>query len=100
MNYSELVKTIVFQPIEFPNGDTWQFKAEIFRQSPNAFFVEMWRLEMYRIQPTFIDDNGYADEQFYVLETWRFDVYQQFYPSEQAALQAACDSMDKEFKKG
>lgn len=92
MHYSELVKTIWFDRID-KNDLSWQFKAEIWQKSPHEFWVEMWELQYFRVQPSFEPDDMRADDEFFRRVTWQFDVDKQIYSSTELAVKAACHSL-------
>jgi hypothetical protein len=55
----ELVKTLDVEPFQAGDGDAFRFRLEIFREMGTASFVgKVYRLETYRLQPTFPQTNG------------------------------------------
>jgi hypothetical protein len=61
-----LAKTFLLEPITPPDGNAIQLRVDVFSWSDREFTCQVWRLDMYRIKPTFYDD--YADEQVMVLD--------------------------------
>ena len=73
MNYSELIKTLITDPIEI-GDELWVFKIEIFRHCQKGYFATLWRLDSYDIAPTFPSVAGHiASESFFIDESFRFD---------------------------
>lgn len=74
MNYSELVKTLITDPILVNDGDLWLFKIEIFWHAQKGYFAQLWRLDTYNINPTFaVQKDWIASESFFVDESFRLD---------------------------
>lgn len=72
MNYSELIKTLITDPIAVAD-ELWVFKIEIFK-SQKGYFATLWRLDSYNIAPTFPVQKGWiASETFFIDESFRFD---------------------------
>ena len=65
LQYSELIQTIILQPIAIPD-DELNFKIEILKNAQKQFYARLFRLEMYQVTPSFIDTC--ADEVQYVLD--------------------------------
>jgi len=61
-----LAKTLLLDPITPADGNAIQFRVEVFSWSDREFTCQVWRLDMYRIKPTFYDEH--ADEQVMVLD--------------------------------
>ena len=57
MNYSYYeIKSYVLQPIELED-DELNFKVEILKHhNSNSVQGQLWRLETYRVQPSFVSD--------------------------------------------
>lgn len=73
MAFSELVKTLILDPIEVAD-DLWLFKVEIFRHLDKGYFATLWRLDTYDIKPTFaILKDWQASESFFIDESFRID---------------------------
>ncbi|WLF84593.1 hypothetical protein [Moraxella sp. ZY210820] len=73
MSYSELIKTLIIDPIAIAD-ELWVFKIEIFKHSQKGYFATLWRLDMYNIQPTFPTVTGHiASESFFIDDSFRFD---------------------------
>ena len=71
--YSELIKTLLLDPIAFDNGESWVFKIEIFKNQ-QGYFASLWRLDSYDVAPTFPTTQGHiASESFFIDESFRFD---------------------------
>lgn len=72
--YSERVKTLILDPIDLPNGESWVFKIDIFKHLHKGFFATLWRLDMYNIHPTFaIEDNWTASESFFIDDSFQYE---------------------------
>lgn len=72
ITYSELIKTLITDPIEVAD-ELWVFKIEIFK-SQKGYFATLWRLDSYDIAPTFPTVAGHiASETFFIDESFRFD---------------------------
>lgn len=72
MIYSELIKTLLLDPIEV-GDELWIFKIEIFCHQQKGYFVKLWRQAFYNIHPTFCEDKTWqASESFFIDETYRF----------------------------
>lgn len=70
--YSELVKTLITDPIAVAD-ELWVFKIEIFKNQ-KGYFATLWRLDNYDIAPTFPTVAGHiASETFFIDESFRFD---------------------------
>lgn len=72
-----LVKTVLVEAIR-PAGDQTpdiQFRVEIFSWSEQEYSCQVWRLDTYRVQPTFqAEPSQLADEEWLVLDhglDWR-----------------------------
>lgn len=73
----EIVSVVDLSPIRIPNGsgDDFRFRVEVLREAGRraAFTAKVWRLEYYRVQPTFpqkgqVPDSDAADEQILVVD--------------------------------
>lgn len=72
MNYSELIKTLITDPIEVAD-ELWVFKIEIFKNQ-KGYFATLWRLDSYNIAPTSPSVAGHiASETFFIDDCFRFD---------------------------
>ncbi|WP_416192645.1 hypothetical protein [Neisseria sp. CCUG12390] len=67
LKYSEVVETIIVEPV-FLDSNELNFKIEILKNSAEMFKVRLFRLELYRVKPSFIKEMV-ADEAQYVLDT-------------------------------
>jgi hypothetical protein len=76
INYCEVVKTVDLHPIKILNGDDLRFRIEILNDlTTGNFSANLWRIENYRIQPTFPQKEGVpgsdlADEEILVKDTF------------------------------
>lgn len=61
-----LVRTVLVDPIVLLDGYKVEFRIEIFYRSDRRYYADVWLLDMYRIRPSFHDDD--ADEQLFVLD--------------------------------
>jgi hypothetical protein len=75
LRYSEVVRTIDLAPIPTTGGDDLRFRLEVVHEAGAAtpYSVRLWRLEFYRLQPSFPQRRGrpvsqQADEQVLVSE--------------------------------
>jgi hypothetical protein len=75
MEILEIVKVVDFEAIDLPPavGDGIRLRVEIFRVKRGVYGGRLWRIEHYRIQPTFPQQNSkpkvaYADELILVQE--------------------------------
>ncbi|MFC3873809.1 hypothetical protein [Neisseria musculi] len=66
LQYSEVVKTVVLNPIPLQD-DELNFKIEILKNTNDEFRARLFRLETYRVKPSFVEDI-FADEAQYVLD--------------------------------
>jgi hypothetical protein len=73
MLISEVVRTVELAPIDLGEGDAVQFRIEIHQLigATGKYFAQVWRIEHYRIQPTFPQAqnkllHGPADERIIV----------------------------------
>jgi hypothetical protein len=56
---SEVVKVLDIEPFQIGEGDAFRFRLEVSRELNAATYVaKVYRLEMYRLQPTFPQTNG------------------------------------------
>jgi len=63
----EVVKAFDVEPLEAGDGDTFRFRLEVLRTVDGKTFVgKVYRLETYRLQPTFPQSKG-------ELPDWRND---------------------------
>ena len=59
IQYFEIVKTVELAPISMVGGDDLIFRIEIMKDSfSGECHANLWRIEHYRIQPTFPQENG------------------------------------------
>lgn len=61
-----LVKTVLIEPIEMPESNPVKLRVEVFSWSDHEYTCQVSQLDMYRVKPTFCDDD--ADEEFLVLD--------------------------------
>ena len=62
IEYLEVVKTIDLMPISMEVGDDLRFRIEIVKNSSNGeCCANLWRIENYRIHPSFPQKNGEPD---------------------------------------
>lgn len=55
----EIVKTLDVEPFQAGDGDAFRFRLEIVREIGSELFVgKVYRLETYRLQPTFPQSEG------------------------------------------
>lgn len=55
----ELVKIFDVEPFQSGNGDAFRFRLEVIREFDSEFYKgKVFRLETYRLQPTFPQANG------------------------------------------
>lgn len=65
INYSEIVQTIDLPPIKMVDSNSLRFRIEIAREnSSGEFSILLWRIESYRIQPTFPLQNSQPKSDF------------------------------------
>lgn len=90
IQYSELIKTLILDPIEFGDGEEWQFKIEIFKHSQKGYFAQLYRCDIYDIKPTFAQTLSHiASESLWVQENYRFDMlHEPYYFADIASCQA------------
>ncbi len=72
----ELVKTYEFSPIFWSDErEHFKIRVEVFRdlQEQNSYYARLWRLEDYRIQPTFPQENGSPKLSLYDKQFWVVD---------------------------
>lgn len=63
----EVVKVLDVEPFQVGEGDVFRFRLEILRElNTNVFSGKVYRLETYRLQPTFPQSQGVPPE-------WRDD---------------------------
>lgn len=91
IQYSELIKTLILDPIEFANGEEWLFKIEIFKHSQKGYFAQLYRCDIYDIKPTFAQmPNHIASESLWIQENYRFDMlHDVHYFADMASCQTA-----------
>jgi hypothetical protein len=59
MIISEVVKVVDIKPFQLGEGDAFRFRLEISREMNTAFYLgKVYRLETYRLQPTFPQLDG------------------------------------------
>jgi hypothetical protein len=76
LEVTEVVKTVDLSPISMAEGeDEVRLRVEILRKAGNRarFTATVWRIEFYRVQPTFPQQDGRpasagADEQILVID--------------------------------
>ena len=57
--FSEIVKILDVEPFQAGEGDLYRFRLEVWRQfNTDLFFGTVYRLETYRFQPTFPQQEG------------------------------------------
>lgn len=61
MKFSEIVKIIDIEPIIVGEGDAFRFRLEV-RRVGLVFHGTVYRLETYRLQPSFPQSNGEVPE--------------------------------------
>lgn len=66
LQYSEVVKTFVLNTIALPD-EGLDFKIEILKTGEGRFYARLFRLETYRVKPSFVE-NILSDEAQYVLD--------------------------------
>ncbi len=69
----EVVKTVELEPIQLPaeGGGDLHLRVEIIKEHASRYFSRIWKLEFYRVQPSFPQKRGKprlgpADEQVLV----------------------------------
>ena len=98
MNYSYYeIKSYVLQPIELED-DELNFKVEILtHHNSNSVQGQLWRLETYRVQPSFVSDMQ-ADESIYVQDSHTIpDLQNQVFNNEEICLQFIISELEKLF---
>jgi hypothetical protein len=55
---AEVVRTFELEPIELPDGDVIVLRAEILRVDRGKFTARLWRVERFRVQPSFPQQDG------------------------------------------
>lgn len=74
MSYSEVVKIVNLEPIE-TGGEPLKYRIEILKkQSSGRFSPTLWRMETYRIQPTFPQNQDCPQESPCDEEIWVRDI--------------------------
>jgi hypothetical protein len=79
INYFEIVRTVDLHPIKMVSGDDLRFRIEILNDfATGNFSANLWRIENYRIQPTFPQKEGvpgsnFADEEILVKDTFTLE---------------------------
>ena len=72
IKYSEVVKVVELMPISMEKGDDLKFRVEILKDSSTEeCYANLWRVENYRIKPSFPQKDGVpnsssADEEIIV----------------------------------
>lgn len=100
ITYSELIKTLILDPIEFANGESWVFKIEILRHSQKGYFAQLWRQDSYDIKPTFaIKPDWIASETLFVQENYRLEMSHKphYFVDVESCLSAILTELTKEF---
>ena len=98
MNYSELIKTLITDPIEVAD-ELWVFKIEIFKNQ-KGYFATLWRLDSYDIKPTFaIKPDWIASETLFVQENYRLEMSHKphYFVDVESCLSAILTKLTKEF---
>jgi hypothetical protein len=101
INYSEIIKTVDLQPIQMVSGDSLKFRIEIIRDNLSGeFSAILWRVENYRIQPTFPQQEGvpnsdFADEEILVRDSYTLENIKA--QNADSALQLALKTMEEKF---
>lgn len=82
--FSEVVKVLDVEPFEAGEGDLFRFRLEVARElNTGSFHGTVYRLETYRFQPTFPQQDG-------LLPAWQHD----------ALVQVVDDSYDRDLLAG
>jgi hypothetical protein len=56
---SEIVKVFDIEPFQIGEGDAFRFRLEVSRElNAETYVAKVYRLEMYRLQPTFPQASG------------------------------------------
>jgi hypothetical protein len=74
LRIATLVKTVLVETIRPSDDAGVQFRIEVFSWSEQEYTCQVWRLDTYRIQPTFQQPSQLADEEVPVLDLaldWR-----------------------------
>jgi hypothetical protein len=101
IKYCEIVKTVDLQPIQTIIGDDLKFRIEILRDhSSGEFSAILWRIENYRVQPTFPQADGVptsilADEEILVKDISTLSDTKS--PAAELALQLALKTIAEKF---
>ena len=67
LRIATLVQTVLVDAITLAEGADLRLRIEIFSWSSTEFFCQMWRLDTYRVQPSFVP--GLADEEILALDS-------------------------------
>jgi hypothetical protein len=62
-----LVRTVLVDAIPVVDGADLRFRLEIFSWSPTEYTCQLWRLDTYRVPPSFVP--MVADEEILVIDT-------------------------------
>lgn len=98
MSYSELIKTLITNPIEI-GDELWVFKIEIFN-SQKGYFAQLWRQDSYDIKPTFaIKPDWIASETLFVQENYRLEMSHKphYFVDVESCLSAILTELTKQF---
>jgi len=74
LRVATLVKTVLVEAVRPSDDDELQFRVEVFSWSEQEYSCQVWRLDTYRVQPTFQVSPQLADEEWLVLDLaldWR-----------------------------
>jgi hypothetical protein len=66
LRVATLVKTVLVEAIRPPDDVEIEFRVDIFSWSEHEYSCQVWRLDTYRVQPTFQAPSQLADEQWLV----------------------------------
>jgi hypothetical protein len=101
INYVEVVKTVDLYPIRMVSGDDLKFRIEIVRDHLSGeFSAILWRMENYRIQPTFpqhdgVPNSSFADEEVLVRDIATLEDVKA--PDAESVLQLALKTIENRF---
>jgi hypothetical protein len=65
-----LARTVLVEAIEIPDGNPVRLRVEVFSWSDHEYTCQLYRMDTYRVRPTFLDadEDFVADEAFLVLD--------------------------------
>jgi hypothetical protein len=101
INYVEVVKTVDLYPIRMVSGNDLKFRIEIVRDHLSGeFSAILWRMENYRIQPTFpqydgVPNSSFADEEVLVRDVATLEGVKA--PDAELVLQLALKTIEDRF---